>query len=322
MERGNYLGVILAAGHGSRMGPFGALLPKPIVPVCNKPLLVYQLDYMRQVGIRDVILVIGHLGHRITQALGDGSQFGMRIEYVEQEKRLGLAHAVGQLEPHIDRPFLLMLGDMFLDFRDLDAMFREMEEHEAAAVLAVRNETDPMEVKRNYAILLREDGSVRRVIEKPRQLPTMLRGCGVYLFGLPIFDAIQRTPRTAMRDEYELTDSIQILIDYEYCVRVAEIVEWDVNITYTADLVTCCLHELARRNVSFLAGAGCRIDEGVELVQTVVGDGVTISKPARLERCVVLPGVMLDDGEDYYDTVITPQTRHLATRPMHAERRA
>ena len=133
-----YQGVILAAGHGSRMGPFGKLFPKPVVPICNKPLLAYQLEYMRQIGIDEVIIVIGHLGYRITQTLGDGSRFGMRIQYVEQEKRLGIAHAVGQLEPYIDRPFMLFLGDIFFELPDLHVMVAEMERHQATAVLDVK----------------------------------------------------------------------------------------------------------------------------------------------------------------------------------------
>jgi dTDP-glucose pyrophosphorylase len=300
-----YQGVILAAGHGSRMGPFGKLFPKPIVPICNKPLLAYQLEYMRQIGIEEVLIVIGHLGYRITQTLGDGAEFGVRITYVEQEQRLGIAHAVGQLEPYIDRPFLLFLGDIFFELPDLRVMVDEMEKHGAAAVLAVKEETDPEAVKRNFAVMLRDDGTVRRVIEKPRHLPNLLKGCGLYLFDLPIFEAIGRTPRTAMRDEYELTDSIQILIDYEYPVRVAPVVDWDMNVTVIGDLIRCSMHVLEKTCRRSLVGPGCRLAEGVELVDTVLGERVTISKPMRLERCVVLSGVDLSAGDGYVDSVIT-----------------
>ena len=104
MRSKSYQGVILAAGHGSRMGPFGEFLPKPIVPICNRPLLSYQLDYMRAMGVVEVFIVIGHLGHRIMETVGDGKDDGLTIRYIEQEQRLGLAHAVGQLERHLDRP--------------------------------------------------------------------------------------------------------------------------------------------------------------------------------------------------------------------------
>lgn len=309
MASRTYQGVILAAGHGSRMGPFGELMPKPIVPICNKPLLAYQLESMRSVGIEEIFIVIGHLGHRITQIIGDGSQYGVHIEYVEQQQRLGIAHAVGQLERHIHSPFLLMLGDIYFEIDDLPAMFREMEVHGAAAVIAVKEETDPEAVKRNFSVQLRDDGTVRRVIEKPRHVPNLLKGCGLYLFDLPIFDAIRRTPRTAMRDEYELTDSIQILIDFEYPVRIAGVVNWDVNVTFTSDLIACSLHQLKRRNLHQLVGNACTLADGVRLLDSVVGDRVTISRPATFERCVVMSDVVLDDGRDYCDAVITQRSR-------------
>ncbi|MBN2310400.1 MAG: hypothetical protein JXR94_15610, partial [Candidatus Hydrogenedentes bacterium] len=270
------------------------------------------LEQMHALGILDVFVVIGHLGHLISQTLGDGSDYGVRIEYVEQQRRLGLAHALGQLEPHVGRPFLLMLGDIFFEIPEPHRMMDEMEAHGAAAVLAVKEETDPEAVKRNFAVLLREDGSVRRVIEKPRHVTTLLKGCGLYLFDLPIFDAIRRTPRTAMRDEYELTDSIQILIDLDYRVWAAPVVKWDVNITYTGDLIECCQHQLRRLGKTSVVGQGCTLAEGVCLTDTVLGDRVVVRKPVALERCVVLDDVIVDTDQSCRDAVIT---KHGLLRP-------
>lgn len=312
MEAEVYQGVILAAGHGARMGPFGEGVPKPIVPICNKPLLVYQIEHLRGQGIRDIVIVIGHLGHRITQILGDGAAHGVRIRYVEQQKRLGLAHAVGQIESHVDRPFLLVLGDIFFQVSDLGKMIREFEQHQAAAVLAVKEEPDPEAIKKNFSIYLREDGSVRRVIEKPRHLDNDLKGCGLYLFDERIFDGIRRTPRTAMRDEYELTDAIQILIDYDYPVRVAPVVEWDMNITFIGDLIDCCVRQLRNLGQRSMIGENCRLAEGVVLEDSVLGANVRVTKPVRLSRCVVLDNVILDDAQDYNDAVITPEARLFA----------
>ncbi len=304
-SQGKYQGVILAAGHGSRMGPFGRLFPKPIAPICNRPLLAYQLDHMRRVGIEEVFVVIGHLGHQISQALGNGSDYGVRITYVEQEKHLGIAHAVGQLEPYVNRPFMLFLGDIFFELPDLRVMMDDKERTGAAAVLAVKNETDPAAVKRNFAVILHDDGTVRRVIEKPRHLPNMMKGCGLYLFDLPIFEAVSRTPRTAMRDEYELTDSIQILIDYEYPVRVSPVVEWDINVTYIDDIIRCSCRVLEKSGQEALFGTGCRVCPEARVTRSVLGDRVVVEGPATLDRCVVLPDVILPDGGAYSDSVIT-----------------
>lgn len=306
MGTGQVQGVILAAGHGSRMGPFGENVPKPIAPICNKPLLAYQLEHMAGLGIEDVILVIGHLGDRIRETLGDGSKYGVRLSYVEQKQRLGLAHAVGQLEPHVHGPFLLMLGDIYFEVEQLASMMDIFREHQAAAVLAVKEEQDPEAIKRNFSVILNEDGSVRRVIEKPRKVPNKLKGCGLYLFDDRIFEAVRRTPRTAMRDEYELTDSIQILIDYEYPVRVAEVVKWDINVTFIGDLIHCCGHELSKMGASSVVGENCMIAEGVRLENTVVGNNVTIENAITLRDCVVLDGSVISQTGDLHRAVVRP----------------
>lgn len=289
------------------MGPFGENVPKPIAPVCNKPLLAYQLEHMRGLGIEDVIIVIGHLGERIREALGDGSAYGVQLQYVEQKERLGLAHAVGQLEPHINRPFLLMLGDIYFDVEDLGSMITIFEETRSAAVLAVKEEPDSEAIKRNFSVILNDDRSVRRVIEKPRKVPNRLKGCGLYLFDDRIFEAVRRTPRTAMRDEYELTDSIQILIDYEYPVQVAEVVLWDINLTFIGDLIRCCTHELEKTGRTSVVGENCSIAEGVELINTVVGNNVRIENPVRLTDCVVLDHAVVSSTSPLSRAVISAE---------------
>jgi dTDP-glucose pyrophosphorylase len=137
----------------------------------------------------------------------------------------------------------------------------------------------------------------------------------LYLFDLRVFEAISRTPRTAMRDEYELTDSIQILIDYEYPVRVAPVVQWDMNLTYIGDLIACCVHQLSALGQRFLVGHGCSIADGVELIDTVVGDNVTITRPTAFERCVVLSDVVLREGGRHRDAVFTKDAKLDALSP-------
>lgn len=319
MTTGRYQGVILAAGHGSRMGPFGEVFPKPIVPICNRPLLAYQLDHLRACGIEEVVIVIGHLGHRIIQTLGDGSAFGMRLTYVEQEKRLGIAHALGQLESHIDRPFMLFLGDIFFEVTALSPMLAEMETHGAAGVLAVKEESDPEAVKKNFSVHLRDDGTVKRVIEKPRHVVNTLKGCGLYLFDLPIFDAIRRTPRTALRDEYELTDAIQILIDLEYPVRISPVVQWDMNVTYIGDLIACCVRRLRAEGRTCLVGQDAQIAEGAELVDTIIGERAIVRNPIRLERCVVLADAEVLDAAPCREAVFTRDGRLDATQSLRSQ---
>jgi len=279
-------GVILAAGKATRMWPFSTRYPKPILPVCNRPLLEYQIDEMKRVGIRDIIVVLGHLGFEIARVLNDGRHLGVRIRYVEQRETMGIAHAVGQLEAHVHGPFLLFLCDIFFLTTGLERMFALMDEG-AHAVLAVRGEDNPDAIRRNFAVILDEHDVVRRVIEKPRHAPNRMKGCGLYLFDPYVFDAIRRTPRTAGRDEYEITDSIQILINDNLTVRAADVVEFDINVTYPADLLACNLKQLSLLGRDEMIGADCRLADGTTITASVVGNNVVVERPSEIANSVI-----------------------------------
>lgn len=300
------MGVILAAGKGTRMRPFSERWPKPILPVLDKPLMAYQLEMMAAMGIRRVVVVIGHLGHEVVRALGDGSQYGVRIQYVEQEEMLGIAHAVSRLESHVDRPFFLFLGDIFFVTENLGEMVSRFRAGQLGGVLACKREPNLEAIKRNFVVLTDAQGVVHRVIEKPRHPRTDLKGCGIYLFDLAFFDAVRRTPRTAMRNEYEITDSIQIFLDDGYKVEAAEVVKADMNVSYPADLLDLNLRLLTQRASREFLGRGVQRGRGVELDAVVAMDGATIGDGARLRDCLLFPGANVAAGKVAARTIFTP----------------
>jgi NDP-sugar pyrophosphorylase family protein len=296
--------VILAAGKGARISPFSERSPKPILPILNRPLLAHQLDLMRSTGISDVLIVVGHLGYQVASLFGDGSRFGVRIRWVEQESTLGLAHAVGALESHVQTPFFLMLGDIYAQLKTpLAPLCEQVLGGDVHANLVSMYEPDPEMVRRNFVIQADETGRVHRVIEKPRYADSQLKGCGLYVFDPHVFDAIRRTPRTAMRDEYEITDSIQILINDGYVVRHQPIVERDLNLTKPDDLLAINLLELARCGLPYLVDEDVTIAEGARIERSVIGRGVVIQHPIRISDSVILPGVTVSANHDL-DSVV------------------
>ena len=301
--------VILAAGRGTRMHPFSEHYPKPGLPVCNKPVIQYSIEVFRDLGVREIFVVIGHLGHQLARTLGDGSALGVSIRYVEQTKILGIASALGQMESYLDSPFFLLLGDIFFKAEGLDGMARMLEERAASAVLATKNEHDMEAIKRNFTVQQDAEGRVRRVIEKPRHVATHLKGCGLYLFDLPVFDAVRRTPRTAMRDEYEITDTIQIMVDDGLPVYTSEVVKWDVNLTSPADVLTCNLYELQQRGLPRLVGEGARIHPDARLENVVVGPGAEIANPIAISNSVIFPHTRVATRLDFDRFIVTPESR-------------
>ena len=292
-----YSGVLLAAGKGSRMAAFSSHIPKP--------LLVHQIEMLREVGITDIVVLIGHKGFEIARVLGDGSSLGVHLTYVEQTETLGIAHAVGQLENAVEKPFLMFLGDIYFVAKDIDGMFEQFERQAGGAVLATKIEEDPLAIRRNYSVQLEEGGRVVRVVEKPRHVSNKLKGVGLYLFDLTIFDAIRRTPRTAMRDEYEITEAIQVLINDGEHVSAVNAVYDDVNLTYPADLLRVNL-QLAQKNPDGnLIADDAEVHPSAILSNTVVGPGARVSSGAVMSNCVVFEKAVVAADSHFSNVIIT-----------------
>lgn len=285
-------GIILAAGKGTRIAPFSERWPKPMLPILGKPLIQYQIESLRALGVQRIIVVVGHLGDVLSSALGDGSRFGVQLEYVQQTATLGIAHALAQTESLVDSPFLLLLGDIFFLHDDLRRMTELLGQDDVRGVLAVKEEGSPEAIRRNYVAMEDADGFVSRVVEKPRHPRTRLKGCGIYLFDPSFFDAVRRTPRTAMRDEYELTDAIQIFIDDGAKVRTARVIREDLNLTHPEDLLDVNLHLLGSRSH---LGADVQVVDGATVERSVLMDGVRVEVPVEIRESVIFPGVRITD---------------------------
>ena len=304
--KGNLVGAILAAGKGSRLQPLSEAYPKPLIPICNKPIVGYQLDYMKDLGITEVYMVVGELGEMFERQLGDGSAYGMKIHYLKQETQLGIAHAVMKLEQYISSPFMLFLGDIFIISHTLDDMLRQWHDHDCHAVLAVKPDT-PDNIKRNFAVALDNGGRVTRVIEKPRYPVNDLKGCGIYLFDVSIFDAIRRTPRTAMRDEYEITESIQIYIDDGHPIYVSHALEDDINITFPEDMIDCNIRQMKHLGVENVIGNDVFFRNDPEVKWSVIGDNSVIDGDGPIEECVVFPNTRVKHKGAIKRMIISPE---------------
>lgn len=296
--------VILAAGMGTRMGALGSRIPKPLLPICNVPLIRRHLETLRDAGITRAVLVIGHRGHEIVRHLAEQPVDGLSVGYVEQEQRLGIAHAVGRVEPMVQEPFMLLLGDIAFEAPRLAEDLLLLPEG-VGGLLAVKDEPDEAAIRKNFSVFHDDSGTVLRVVEKPRRPVNRLKGCGLYVFGEEVFDAIRRTSRTAARDEYEITDSIQILIDMGVCVKARVVVTWDINITFPADLLACNLHQLAREGGGSRIAGDVRLHPGVVVSGSVLGAGAVVEQPIAITDSLVLPGAVVSTSVPLTGVVVS-----------------
>lgn len=205
--------VILAAGQGTRLRPVTLTMPKPLVPVANKPLIVYAIDVLKGAGLTEIGIVVSTLQSPIVEQLGDGASLGVKLEYIVQTEQLGLAHAIGLCQDFVGTdPFCVFLGDNI--FQDkMENLIRGFPDSKSAAAIALYEVPDPT----RFGIAVTEGDKITAVVEKPKDPPSNLAICGVYLFRNSIFDAISKI-KPSWRNELEITDAIQKLVDDENSV--------------------------------------------------------------------------------------------------------
>ncbi len=205
--------VILAAGEGKRLRPITSTRPKPMIPLAGKPLLEHTILGLKAAGINEVLLIVGYKEQQIKDYFGNGiDKFNIKIEYITQEEYLGTAHATGYAKDFVNNEtFLMMYGDILVDpnvFKEVVEKFNDTKPEGIISLIEVNN---PQE----YGIItLDSDGYVQKITEKPSPELKLgnLANAGVFVFDSLIFKAIEMTEKS-VRDEYEFTDSMEILIE-------------------------------------------------------------------------------------------------------------
>src|SRR6266576_1100260 len=180
--------LILAGGKGTRLRPLTVYTPKPIVPICNRPFLLYQIDTLRRAGITDITLSLSYQPNKIEQLLGDGSDFGVKLRYTVEPQPMGTAGAYKFAEELIREPTVVFNGDILTDL-DLKAVIREHHERKALATIVLA----PVENPRAYGLVETEkDGRIRRFLEKPKEdeITVNTINAGTYVLEPKVLDLI------------------------------------------------------------------------------------------------------------------------------------
>jgi len=292
---------VLAAGRGRRIESVAGAEPKPLLPILDRPLLAWQLEALRASGVREVVLVVGHRRERIAEFVGDGRRFGLCARYAEQPEPLGIAHALTCAEPLVERPFVLLLGDVFFDAADLARLVGALGEG-LDGVLAVRTRAGARELSSNYRVELGPDGRVARVVEKPSDGRPGLKGVGLYVFRPGMLAAARAVPASVLRGERELTDAIQLFVDGGARVGALALEGPDFNLSEPADLLAANLHALGRAGLERWVAPSAQVERGARLEHAVVLAGARVRAGARLERALVLAGEEVGPG-DYREVV-------------------
>jgi glucose-1-phosphate thymidylyltransferase len=287
-------GLILSGGKGTRLRPLTYTSAKQLVPVANKPVLFYGIEAIAEAGIRDIGIVVGDTQAEIRAAVGDGSRWGVRIQYIEQDAPRGLAHAVKISRDFIgDEPFVMYLGDNLLN-KGIAQFVREFETQKPAAQILLTRVPDPQ----MFGVAQLDQGRVVRLVEKPKEPIGDLALVGVYMFGPEVFESVNRiTP--SFRNELEITDAIQDLIDRGLTVRPHIVDGWWKD--------TGKLEDMLEANRLILETFERRVDGAVDAESRVEGK-VVVEMGAVIERSTVRGPAIIGRGARIVGAYVGPFT--------------
>jgi glucose-1-phosphate thymidylyltransferase len=287
-------GLILSGGKGTRLRPLTYTSAKQLVPVANKPVLFYGIEALAAAGIRDIAIVVGDTREEIKAAVGDGSRWGVRVTYLEQDAPRGLAHAVLISEAFMaGEPFVMYLGDNLLN-RGIASLVEEFVRDAPAAQILLTHVPDPQ----MFGVAELQDGRVVRLVEKPKQPKSDLALVGVYMFSPAVFDSVKRI-KPSFRNELEITDAIQDLIDRGLEVKPHLVQGWWKD--------TGKLEDMLEANRLILETLERRVEGQVDAESRVEGK-VVVEPGAVIERSVIRGPVVIGAGARIVHAYVGPFT--------------
>ena len=287
-------GLILSGGKGTRLRPLTYTRAKQLVPIANKPVLFYGVEAIVAAGIRDIGVVVGDTKEEIQAALGDGSRFGARITYIEQDAPRGLAHAVLISEKYLrGEPFVMYLGDNVIA-DGITALVDDYRRIGCNSQILLARVPNPSQ----FGVAELESGRVVRLTEKPKEPKSDLALVGVYMFDDSIWDAVKAI-RPSARQELEITDAIQWLVDHGRSVHPHLVSGWWKDTGKIEDML-----EANRIILDTFTARGC---DGLGPDCRVEGK-VVVEPGARLERATVRGPAVIGAGAIVRDAFVGPYT--------------
>ncbi|NPE30881.1 NDP-sugar synthase [Methanococcoides sp. SA1] len=180
---------IMCGGEGTRLRPLTFERPKPSIPILNKPSVVHLIEHLAKEGFTEIVITVGYMAEKIEESLRDGSMYGVHIDYVYEEKKLGTAGSVKNAEEYLkDEPFLIVGGDHVMDL-NLRNMYRAHEKNDAIVTIGLMSIDDPQE----FGIAdMNVNNRIHRFLEKPGpgEIFSNLASTGIYMCSPEIFDWI------------------------------------------------------------------------------------------------------------------------------------
>lgn len=316
--------LILAGGEGTRLRPLTATVPKPVVPLVDRPFIAFMLDWLRGHGVDDVVISCGFLASGVRNVLGDGSAYGVRLRYVEEPRPLGTGGAIKFAESLLDERVLVLNGDVLTDI-DLTAQLAHHDRAGAKVTLALIGVEDPSA----YGLVhCEDDGKVLDFVEKPSpdQIDTNLVNAGAYVLERSVLAGVPAGRSVSLEREVFptlvgdglygfATDGywLDIGTPDRYLQATHDILDGAVRTSvpeaYNSASVALSPDAEIHGRVVGPAHVGARVSVAQGALvsgRTVLGRGVEIGPGAHVDGAVVLDGAVVGANATVANAIVGP----------------
>ena len=317
--------LILAGGEGTRLRPLTSTIPKPVVPLAGRPFITYMLDWLHRHGVDDVILSCGFMAEGVRRVLGDGTELGVRLRYLEEPRPLGTGGALKYAEELLDERFFMLNGDVLSDL-NLSELLALHESRGARATIALTPVEDPSA----YGLVRRNaDCSVTEFVEKPgpEQIDTNLVNAGAYMLEREILSAMAPagTNISIERDVFPTLVGhglfgyaasgywLDIGTPHRYLQATYDILEGAVRTGIGQRLQESRFAVVDEGTIDgrvvapVLVGSGCVVGPGATVGgRVVLGSDVVVGDDAHVESSVVLDGASVGARAVVRSSIVGP----------------
>jgi len=291
-------GIILHGGHGTRLRPLTHTGPKQLLPIANKPMSEYCIDIIKSAGICEIAIIIGGIGsEKVKEYYGTGEKFGVKISYVQQDEPKGIAHAINLCKDFIgNNKFIVFLGDNII-LREISDYKKKFEESDVDASILLCKVDNP----KQFGIAdINSDGSIKKIIEKPKDPPTNLAVTGIYFLTPKIFEIFSRL-KPSWRNELEITDALQMLLEEKNKINYYKITNYWKDTGTPEDIIHA--NKVILENMeSYTKGI---IEKNVEIIGTVMLGKNSIIKSGTK---IIGPIIIGENSIIESNTIVGPNT--------------
>ena len=297
--------LILSGGHGTRLRPLTHSQQKQLIPIANKPILFYAIEDVIEIGVSKIGIIVGPNKELIIEAV-KSVDWPVEIEFIYQAEPKGLAHAILTAEQFLDEPFVMYLGDNILrnGITECSKDFKK-NKHDACVMLTEVENPEQFGVAE-----LNQDNTIKRLVEKPKVPPSNLALVGIYFFEPQILEACKHI-KPSWRNELEITDAIQWLIDNGYSVGWTNVDGWWKDTGKTEDIIEAnrlILDDIKTKNMGTATNSRIIgrviIEKGAKIKDSIIKGPCIIGKGCIIKKSYIGPYTSIGNKCAVQDTEI------------------